>query len=116
MALEIGNIEATAGMAKAIYDQIKANIEPDLGDLSEEQLEPIRDGWRKLSHGIAKGVIEQLIANMEIKGIQTQGNVSTSIAGSTATASGHQHAAGSLAGTQNNVTFSQINEGTGFIE
>lgn len=114
MALEIGNLGATAGMTKAIYDQIRANIEPDLGDLSEEDLEPIREGWKKLAHGIATGVIQHLLSSLEVRDIQTRGTVTVSMSGSTGSANGHQHNAGTLQGSHT-VTFHQINEGTGLI-
>lgn len=118
MALEIGDITATTGLAGAIYDQIRENIEPDLADLTEEDREPIRDGWRKLAHGIATGVVNHLLANLEIRNIQTRGNVdNVTISGVTGSAppANHTHSAGSLRGAQNNVTFNQSNEGTGLI-
>ena len=114
MALEIGNLTATAGMTKAIYDQIRANIEPGLDDLGEEELVPIRDGWKKLAHGIATGVIEHLLSSLEIRDVETRGTVTVSLGGFTATANSHRHGAGTLEGSQT-VTFQQINEGTGLI-
>jgi hypothetical protein len=112
MALSIGTVAATSGMAGAIYDQIQANLEPGLGDMSEEDKEPIRDSWRKLAHGIATGVVQHLLDNLELTGVQTRGNVSVTVSGSTALVSGHQHGAGTLSGAQNNVTFTQV-AGTG---
>jgi hypothetical protein len=112
MALAIGSVSATSGMTGAIYEQIRANLEPDLGDMAEADKEPIRDGWRKLAHGIATGVVEHLLDNLELSGVQARGNVNVSISGSTAAASGHQHTAGTLAGSQANVTFNQV-AGTG---
>lgn len=114
MALQIGDLGATAGMTKAIYDQIRANIEPDLAELSEEDLEPVRDGWRKLAHAIATGVIQHLLDNLEVRDVETRGTVTVSISGSTEITGSHQHAAGTLQGSQT-VTFEQINEGIGLI-
>jgi len=73
MALEIGDQEATAGMTKAIFDEMQAIIEPGLGGLGEEDLESIREGWRKLSLAIATGVVNHILSNMEIIGIHTSG-------------------------------------------
>ena len=115
MALDEGDITASSGMAQAIYDQIVLNLEDDLGDITDEEKEPIREGWQKLAHAVATGVINHLISNMEISGIDTRGNVSVAITGSTATASGHNHARGTLSGSASNVTFSMINEGTGYV-
>ena len=116
MSLNIGNIGATSGMAQAIYDQIRSNLEPDLGDMPAADLEKVRASWRKLAHGIATGVVNHLRANLEIRNIQTQGDVDVTVGGATAEASGHQHAAGTLSGSQSNVIFNQINEGTGLID
>lgn len=114
MALQIGDIGATTGMAGAIYDQLLANIEPGLGELSEEELEPIRDGWRRLAHAVATGVIQHLVANLEIHGVQTRGDVAVALSGATAPANAHQHGAGTLRGSQSGVTFTQV-AGTGTI-
>ena len=101
MALTIGNKNATSGMSKSIYDEIRDAIEPDLGDLDEPTLEDMRDGWRKLAFAIATGVIEHIQSNMEIQGVQTRGNIAATVSGSSA--------------TQNNVTFTQNNNGTGLV-
>src|SRR5688572_31216065 len=50
---------------------------------------------------ISKGVIDHLKANLEIKGVQTTGNVSAAVSGGTATQSG--------------VVFTQSNDGTGRV-
>ena len=44
MALEIGDLSATSGMTQTIYEQIRAVMEPDLGELDEADLEDMREG------------------------------------------------------------------------
>jgi hypothetical protein len=75
MALEIGDQAATSGMTKAIYDEMSAVLEPDLGELSEQDITTMREGWKKLSYAIAKGVIKHIKANMEIHDIKTEGEI-----------------------------------------
>jgi hypothetical protein len=116
MALEVGNQDAASGMSKAIYDRIRDVMEPDLGELSEDDLGAMQASWKKLAYAIARGVIEHITANMEIRGVQTRGNISAPVSGNTGPAapSNHQHAV-NLSGTQNNVTFTQNNDGTGLV-
>ncbi len=113
MPLNAGDIKATTGMAKSIYDAILAEFEP-IDGISEENMPLIHEGWQKLSYAIAKGVISHIIDNMEIKGIKTKGNVETSVSGtiSESTDSGHTF---NLTGTENNVVFTQSNDGTGHV-
>jgi hypothetical protein len=113
MALTIGNQNATSGMTKDIYDEISAVMEAGL-DVDDETLQQMREGWKKLAFAVATGVINHLVANLEISGVQTRGNISAAVSGNTAVASGHQHAV-TLTGTQNNVTFTQSNNGTGRV-
>jgi hypothetical protein len=115
MALIIGDQTAGTGMSKAIYDQLQSVLEPDLGGLSEEARSQLRENWQKLAYAVARGVIEYIMANMEVVGIQTRGNVNTPVQGNTGLVSGHQHGV-SLAGVQNNVVFTQSNDGTGHIK
>ena len=75
MPLFSGDQTAQTGMSKAIYDQLQAELEPALGEVSEEVRSQLRESWKKLAYAIAKGVIEHITANMEVGGIQTQGNV-----------------------------------------
>lgn len=117
MALEVGNQQATSGMTKAIYDQIRAVMEPDLGDLGEQDLEEMRKGWRRISFAVASGVISHILSNMEIQSIQTQGDVNATVEGDTGTADpgNHLHSV-NLSGTQSNVVFTQSNDGTGLVK
>lgn len=98
MALVIGDAAASSGMSAAIYAQIQANLEPDLGDMADADKEPIRDGWRKLAHAIATGVVQHLLDNLEVAGVQTRGDVAVAVSGGT--------------GTQTGATFTQV-AGTG---
>jgi hypothetical protein len=115
MALSIGNAAATTGMTGAVYKQLRAALEPDLpDDMDPVDVEKVRAGWRKLAHAVATGVIQHLLSNMEVRDVQTRGNISPSITGSTETASGHTHPAGGLSASQSNVTFPQV-AGTGTV-
>lgn len=101
MALQIGNKTATSGITKAIYDQMNVILSPPLSNLPPADLEKIHDSWKQLAFAISKGVIDHIMANIEIKGVQTTGNVSAAVSGSTA--------------TQNGVVFTQSNDGTGRV-
>ena len=101
MPLQIGTENATSGMSKAIYDEIHALLSPPLGGMAEEDMEKVRDGWKKLAYAISKGVIDHIETNMEIKGIQASGNINAAVSGSAA--------------TQNGVVFTQNNDGTGHV-
>jgi hypothetical protein len=115
MALIIGDQTADTGMSKAIYDQLQSVLEPALEGLSEEARSRLRESWKKLAYAIARGVIEHIMTNMEVVGIQTQGNVSAPVQGNTSLVSGHQHGV-NLTGEQNNLVFTQSNDGTGHIK
>jgi hypothetical protein len=116
MALSAGNKDATAGMSKAIYDAMREALEADLAELSEDKRTPIRESWKKMAYAIATGVISHISSNMEVFGITTQGNVSTTVQGNTGSAppSNHLHSI-SLSGVENNVVFTQNNNGTGRV-
>jgi hypothetical protein len=62
MPLNAGNLGATQGLARDIFDVLDAQLAPPLAaDLEAEQLEEIRDAWRTLSFCVASGVIEHLM-------------------------------------------------------
>ncbi len=115
MSLNPGNASATSGMAQSIYDHLRPALEESM-ELSEEELEPVRESWQKMSHAIAEGVIEHLLANLEVHGIETRGNVGAAVSGTTGAAdpASHTHAI-SLNGVASDVTFTQNNDGTGRI-
>ncbi len=119
MAMEIGKIDAAGGMTKAIYDELETLLKPGLGDLSDEDLEPIRETWRKIALAVATGVINHIKANMEIKDVETRGNVPATVSGSTGIPTvpvdpNHTHTI-ELSGEATDVTFQQV-AGTGSVE
>ena len=101
MALQIGTISATSGMTKAVYDQMDAILSPALSDLKPAEMAKVRDSWKQLAFAISKGVIDHLKANMDIKGVQTTGNINAAVAGAAATQAG--------------VVFTQSNDGPGRV-
>ncbi len=112
MALVIGSSAADAGMSKAIYDQVDALLAPPLKKAvddatggakgkAQEALDAAREGWKKLSFAIATGVVNHILTNMEIAGIQARGDINAAVSGQAATQSG--------------VTFVQSNDGTGRV-
>lgn len=137
MALELGTRTALpddqfsfnlAGMSQAIYAELDAMMAPplqksvddapddDVRAAAQEALDGARNGWQKLAYAVASGVISHLRTNLEIRNIQTRGPVPNDITGNTATNSGHNHGAGGLALSTQNVTFNQVNEGSIIIE
>ncbi len=57
MALLAGDLNATQGMAKAIYTEISTALGPDL---SPEALTAVQPAWKKLSYAVAAGVVNHL--------------------------------------------------------
>ncbi len=116
MGLEIGDITASSGMSKAIFDQLNTILSPPLNGTSTEDMETIRDSWRSLAFAIATGVIEHIKSNIEIFGIKTKGEVDTNVSGITAVAEpgNHFHSV-ALSGEQSDVIFTQSNDGTGHV-
>jgi hypothetical protein len=78
MAMQIGDAGATAGMAKAIFDEIENQLS---GGMSPGDLANVRPSWKKLAFAIATGVINHIKSNMEIFGIQSTGPVTTTVTG-----------------------------------
>jgi len=61
MALNPGNMSATSGMAREIYQVLDATLRPPLeDDLSTEAIKEMQDSWKELSFAIALGVIRHL--------------------------------------------------------
>jgi hypothetical protein len=127
MALAIGSETADAGMSQAIYQELDKQLSPPLqkavdeaaGDAkgaAQKALDGARESWQKLSFCVAQGVINHLIAHMEIVGIQTGGNVNAAGQGQTALADpGHHQHNVNLSATQNSLVFTQSNDGVGHI-
>lgn len=127
MALAIGNVRAESGMSQAIYVEIDALLSPPLQEAidnasddakpaAQEALDKAREGWQKLAFAVATGVINHIVANMEIRNVQTRGNVNTAVNGNTGPAApaNHFHPV-SVSGTATNVVFRQNNNGTGLV-
>jgi hypothetical protein len=89
MAMQVGDEQASSGMAKDIYDQMDQIMKPTVPPAS---LEDMRKGWKKLAFAVASGVITRIKNNMEISGIQGKGDVTITVtgtvAGNTVTGSG----------------------------
>ncbi|MBE9534496.1 MAG: hypothetical protein IMF03_05795 [Proteobacteria bacterium] len=130
MSLDYGTKPDTpAGMTLTVYTEIDSQLSPPLKDAinnaqsanekkaAEDALKDARETWKKLSYAVAKGVIEHIMTNMEIRGIETQGNVNTTVEGKTdrADPGNHQHDV-DLLGEQIDVVFTQSNDGTGRVK
>jgi hypothetical protein len=106
-------------MAKAIYQAIDGELRPPMEGVGVESdvIRQSQTAWKKLSYAIAKGVIEHIQVNMEIRGIQTKGDVSTTVSGRTGSTDPgpHRHSV-DLSGEQTDVVFTQSNDGTGLVE
>jgi hypothetical protein len=91
MAMQVGDEQASSGMAKDIYDQMDQIMKPT-DPIPPASLEEMRKGWKKLAFAVASGVITHIKNNMEISGIQGKGDVTTTVtgtvAGNTVTGSG----------------------------
>lgn len=105
--------DMTAGsMSYLIYNELNQLLSPPLQEsVSVEQLDEVRTGWKKLAYAIAKGVIEHLKSNLEIYGIETQGDLA--ITGNTNMTNSHLHA---LDFSIPQVSFNQSNEGIGHVK
>ena len=111
MPLKTGNISATSGMTKAIYDSIRDELEPIEG-MGEEDMKLIRKSWRKLSYAIANGVIGHIKSNMEIHGVEVSiSDVSTNVSVDTCP---DETGAGTGTGS-GTATGQQSNDGTGHV-
>lgn len=95
MALQIGPEDASAGMARDIYEAMNQVMKPSV---PPDSLEDAQKGWRKLAFAIASGVVNHIVQNMEISGIQGQGNVVVAISGTTGTGTVNTAQSGSKTG------------------
>lgn len=68
---------------------------------AQETLDAARGGWKKLAFAIASGVVDHLVTNLEVVGVQTSGNVNAAVTGSVA--------------VQTGLTLAQSNSGTGRV-
>jgi hypothetical protein len=60
MALNAGDKDATAGIAKAIFDAMDKALSPPLVEAGAD-MKKVRDGWRAVSFAVASGVVAGLI-------------------------------------------------------
>jgi hypothetical protein len=129
MALDYGTKPDTpAGMTLTVYTEMDSQLSPPLKDAinnaqsadekkaAEDALKDARKNWKKLSYAIAKGVIDHIKANMEVFGVETQGDITTSVVGNTGSSppNNHYHRV-NLSGVEEKVTFVQSNDGTGRV-
>jgi hypothetical protein len=108
MTMQIGDSTASSGMAQAIYDQMAANMEPSLDGTPEADRVPIREGWQKLAHAIATGVVTHIQENLELLNDAASAAPELTVEGSTGAAepaAGHTHPAGTLTVTIDNIVF-----------
>lgn len=66
MALDIGTAEDSTGLAGALKTAIVDALETTFGDDFDAESEYTAPGLNALANGLAKGVVEYLIANAEI--------------------------------------------------
>jgi hypothetical protein len=76
MALDIGDSGAGGGMTKAIYDQLNAVLMPKV---PEADLPDAQKGWKELAFAIATGVVQHILANLEITGLQVSGTANLTV-------------------------------------
>ena len=113
MALQIGDINASFGMSKAIYDELNNILSPPLDGTPSEEMTKIRDAWRQLAFAVAKGVISHIKSNMEISGVEVSINdVSTNVNVTTSCPSGTGTGTGTGSGS---ATGQQSNSGTNLV-
>jgi hypothetical protein len=68
--MQAGNIEATSGMSKAIYDAMEANMSDAFPDGVPDV---VQEGWKKLAFCIATGVVDHIKSNMDVDGTTAAG-------------------------------------------
>jgi hypothetical protein len=126
MALTTGTQAADNGLSGAIFTQLDALLAPPLQDAvdkasaeakpgAQTALTSARDGWRKLAFAVAAGVVEHLVANLEITGVIVAGTVTVPVTGTTGTAAptNHTHGVGLTPAVA--VSLSQSNDGPGRV-
>jgi hypothetical protein len=111
MALVKGDITASGGMAKTIYDKLQEVFLPAAA-ASGVDMDKFQETWQKLAYAIASGVIDHITTNMGIKGITTKGGEDTKTTSDSANGGiSHSHNV-----PLKDVVFTQNNDGTGHVE
>ena len=72
MALETGNSGASSGLSKRIWDELSASGMPGAKqtDENDDAYESRISSLKKMCYSIAKGVVDEILNNLEIKGIK----------------------------------------------
>lgn len=120
----IGDDVASSGMAKDIYDVIKTEIIDNLDyRVNKDTKDKIILQNKKLAYCIAKGVINHIKSNMEIKGVKTSldngiRSVETYVAGVGSNGGSLATGTGPVAGSVKDsklVSATQSNDGSGLV-
>lgn len=110
---DINAIDEKRGMDAAVYKQLYLMFAPKFQEMIDKAEDPevkakcmdalteAQKGWKRMSYVIAKGVIEHLRDNMEVQGIETQGDIEVTVEG--------------LKGSQRAVRFSQAPGNKGHV-
>lgn len=68
MPYEAGDISASTGMSKYIFESMKENLS---GGFPDGPTPEVLEGWKKFSFSMAKGIVEYLKTDTGIYGIHT---------------------------------------------
>ncbi|MEV6871430.1 hypothetical protein [Amycolatopsis sp. NPDC051128] len=126
MALTIGSQSADAGMSNTIFTQMDTLLSPPLQaavdsasaeakPAAQAALDAARVGWRRLAFAVAKGVIDHVVANLEITGVTVAGTVNVPVVGSTGSAAPNAHVHSVSITPAVAVSLAQDNNGTGRV-
>jgi hypothetical protein len=106
MPLKYGNLTNLEGMSLGIYEamdeelskylvqaiqEVEEHGEDKTAEMLEKALDNARDNWKKLAYCIAKGVVDHIVSNMEIKDIKIVESVKVSGSTKPNQSSGYVH-------------------------
>jgi hypothetical protein len=116
MALEKGDITASYGMAKVIYEKLQEMFLPSVA-AGGADIAGLQESWQKMAYAVASGVIDHIKSNMEIVDVKTKwrDTDTTEIDGTTSINSGHSHTV-KVNGRNNNLIFEQSNSGLNLVK
>jgi hypothetical protein len=77
----IGDETAASGMAKDIYDKLNELLK---GPVPASDLADAQKVWKQIAFGVATGVVNHLLANLEITGVSVSGQANLPVAGNAA--------------------------------
>ena len=72
MEANTSHSEAIEGMKQAIYEALQHNLGSGLETLNQDDLDAMREGWRKLALSIATGVVSFIPTNLEVYDTTTE--------------------------------------------